>query len=83
VLRSTCGTFLANAPGIFGGASAYRDARQLGHTVLVAEKHYLGVVHVAPEAKALEDAVRVSAKLCEALGLSTAAAAERREASAR
>ncbi len=33
VLRRTCGTFLTNAPGIFGEASAYRSARQLGHSV--------------------------------------------------
>lgn len=59
VLRRTCGTFLTNAPGIFGAASAYRSARQLGHSVAVAvaEKHYLGVVKVPPEAMTLEDAM--------------------------
>jgi hypothetical protein len=30
ILRRTCGTFLTNAPGIFGAASAYRSAKQLG-----------------------------------------------------
>jgi integrase len=30
-LRRTCGTYLTNAPGIFGAASAYRSAKQLGH----------------------------------------------------
>lgn len=53
-LRRTCGTFLTNAPGIFGAASAYRSARQLGHSVAVAEKHYLGVVKVPTDAKTLE-----------------------------
>jgi len=56
-LRRTCGTFLANAGGIWGGASAYRTARQLGHSVQVSEKHYLGVVRVDPAAKTLEDAM--------------------------
>jgi hypothetical protein len=60
VLRSTCGTFLANAAGIFGGASAYREARQLGHSVIVAEKHYLGVVSVPREAKDLETAMGIA-----------------------
>lgn len=71
-LRVTCGTFLANAPGIFGAASAYREARQLGHSVTVAEKHYLGVVHVDPEARTLEAAMGIDAPLRTAFGLETA-----------
>lgn len=58
-LRVTCGTYLTNAPGIFGAASAYRSARQLGHSVTIAEKHYLGVVHVDPNAKTLEAAMKI------------------------
>jgi integrase len=58
-LRRTCGTFLTNAPGIFGAASAYRSARQLGHSVQVAERHYLGVVHVDPNARTLESAMGI------------------------
>jgi len=68
-LRVTCGTFLANAPGIFGAASAYREARQLGHSVTVAEKHYLGVVHVSPEAKTLESAMTIEKPLRNALAV--------------
>jgi ribosomal protein L27 len=41
-LCRTCGTYLTNAPGILGAASAYRSAKQLGHSVQVAERHYLG-----------------------------------------
>lgn len=63
VLRSTCGTYLTNAPGIFGAASAYRSARQLGHSVAVAEKHYLGVIRVPAAAKTLEDAMTIGAQL--------------------
>lgn len=59
VLRATTATFLTNAPGIFGAASAYRSARQLGHSVTVAERHYLGVVRVDPEAKTLEAAMGI------------------------
>lgn len=58
--RRTCGTFLTNAPGIFGAASAYRSARQLGHSVTVAERNYLGVVRgIAPEARTLEAAMQI------------------------
>jgi hypothetical protein len=56
--RHTTGTYLTNAPGIFGAASAYRSAKQLGHSVAVAEKHYLGLVRgISPAARTLEDAM--------------------------
>jgi integrase len=59
-LRQTTGTFLTNAPGIFGGASAFMSARQLGHSVTIAEKHYLGVVRGIPrEARTLEQAMQI------------------------
>lgn len=59
-LRRTCGTYLTNAPGIFGAASAYRSARQLGHSVQVAERHYLGLVRGIPrEAHTLEAAMQI------------------------
>lgn len=63
VLRSTCGTYLTNAPGIFGAASAYRSARQLGHSVAVAERHYLGTIRILPSSKTLEDAMGAGAPL--------------------
>jgi integrase len=60
-LRRTCGTYLTNAPGIFGAASAYRSARQLGHSVQVAERHYLGLARGIPrEARDLETAMQVA-----------------------
>lgn len=63
-LRSTCGTYLTNAPGIFGAAAAYRSAKQLGHSVMVAERHYLGVFRGIPrEARTLEAAMQVEAEL--------------------
>jgi integrase len=59
-LRRTCGCFLTNAPGIFGGASAYRSAAWLGHSMQVAEKHYIGVVRGIPrEARTLEAAMGI------------------------
>jgi integrase len=59
-LRRTCGTYLTNAPGVFGAASAYRSARQLGHSVQVAEKHYLGLVRGIPrDAHTLEAAMQL------------------------
>lgn len=61
--RRTCGTYLTNAPGIFGAASAYRSAKQLGHSVQVAERHYVGVVGVAPTARTLEAAMQIEPEM--------------------
>jgi integrase len=59
-LRRTCSTYLCNAPGIFGGAGAYRSAKQLGHSVVIAEKHYSGLLRGIPlEAKSLEAAMQI------------------------
>lgn len=67
-LRRTCGTFLTNAPGIFGAASAYRSARQLGHSVAVAERHYLGLERGIPrEARTLEQAMQIEAEVQQIL----------------
>ncbi|MFW9998231.1 MAG: tyrosine-type recombinase/integrase [Candidatus Odinarchaeota archaeon] len=58
-LRQTTGTFLTNAPGIYGAASVFMSARQLGYSVTVAERHYLGVVRGIPrEARTLEAAMQ-------------------------
>ena len=63
-LRRTAGTFLTNSPGIFGAASAYRSAKQLGHSVAVAEKHYVDVARgISREARDLESAMQISAEL--------------------
>jgi len=59
-LRSTCATYLTNAPGVFGAATVYLSAKQLGHSVAVAERHYLGVHRGIPrDARTLEDAMRL------------------------
>lgn len=64
MLRRTCGTFLTNAPGIFESASAYRSAKQLGHGVAVAERHYLGLVRGIPrDARTLEAAMQIESEL--------------------
>jgi integrase len=63
-LRRTCGTYLTNAPGIFGAASAYRSAKQLGHSVQVAEKHYVDVARGIPrDARTLEAAMQIEEQL--------------------
>ena len=60
-LRSTCATYLTNAPAIFGAATAYMSARQLGHPVAVAERHYLGVHGgIATSANTLEAAMQIT-----------------------
>ena len=64
VLRSTCGSYLTNAPGIFGAASAYRSAKQLGLSVQVAERHYVGVIRGIPrDARTLEAAMQIEADI--------------------
>jgi integrase len=60
MLRSTCSTYLTNAQGIFGSATVFMSAKQLGHSVAVAERHYLGVHRGIPrEARTLEAAMQV------------------------
>lgn len=68
MLRSTCATFLTNSPGIFGASVAlYKSARQLGHSVAVAERHYLGNIRgIAREVTTLEAAMRIESVLREA-----------------
>ena len=63
-LRRTCGTFLTNAPSIYGAASAYRSAKQLGHSVEVAERHYVGVARgIQRDARTLEAAMQIEPEL--------------------
>jgi integrase len=81
MLRRTCGTFLTNAPGIFGSASAFRSAAQLGHSVRVAERHYLGVARGIPrDARTVEAAMQVEqqvAAVAAAVGHASATAQRR------
>lgn len=64
LLRSTCDTFLTNAPGIYGAASAYQSSKRTGHSVAVAEKSYLGIVRgIARDARTLEAAMQVEVEV--------------------
>jgi hypothetical protein len=66
LLRSTCATYLTNASGIFGSATAFLSARQLGHSIAVAEKHYLGVHRGIPkDASTLEVAMQIEGSMGE------------------
>jgi len=68
ILRVTCSTYLCNAGGIFRGASAYRSAKQLGHSVQVAEKHYAGLMRgISPDARTLEAAMQIEKQLTDLL----------------
>ena len=59
-MRSTCATYLTNAQGIFGSATVFMSARQLGHSVMVAERHYLNVHRgIARDARTLEAAMQI------------------------
>jgi integrase len=60
MLRSTCSTYLTNAQGIFGSATVFLSAKQLGHSVMVAERHYLNVHRGIPrDARTLEAAMQI------------------------
>ena len=59
-MRSTCATYLASAPSIFGAASVFRSAAQMGHSVQIAQKHYLRAVRgIATDARSLEEAMKI------------------------
>jgi integrase len=59
-LRRTCGTILTCAPGIFGAAAPFLSAKQLGHSVTIAERHYAGVLRGIPrDARSVEAALQV------------------------
>ena len=60
-LRSTCGSYVANAP--FGGA--YVAAARLGHGVQVSEKHYLRAVRIPTEARSIEQAMQAEPLFAE------------------
>jgi integrase len=58
-LRRTCSTYLVNS-SIFGSASAYLAARQLGHGVEVMERNYSGLVHgIDPALRDLESVLGI------------------------
>jgi integrase len=79
-LRSTCATFLTNAPGIFGAATVFMSARQLGHSVTVAERHYLGVHRGIPhDARTLEAAMQIEDLARDAIAAASGNAIERNE----
>jgi integrase len=73
MLRRSCGTILTNAPAIFGAASAWASARRLGHSVVIAERAYAGVLRDLPaDARTLEAAAGVE-DLAEAIVAAEAA----------
>ncbi|MBX3465510.1 MAG: hypothetical protein KF878_01260 [Planctomycetes bacterium] len=61
-LRATCGTFLTNAPGIYAAAAAFHSAKRLGHSIVIAERHYVGLLKgISKSAKTLEAAMGITA----------------------
>lgn len=69
-LRRTCGSYLTNSPGIYGSSSAYQSARRLGHSVTVAERHYLGTIKGIPHsATTLEQAMDIEPEAQEVIEL--------------
>lgn len=63
-LRQTTASFLTNAPSIFGSASAYRSAAQLGHAVEVAQRRYVGLVRgISRDARTVEAAMQIEPTL--------------------
>lgn len=75
-LRRSAGTVLTNATAIFGAASAWAAAKRLGHSVVIAEQSYAGLLHDLPaEAKTLEAAAGIEAE-CAAIVASVAGVAD-------
>lgn len=65
ILRSTASTFLTNSH-IFGAATHYLSAKQLGHSVTVAERRYAGVIRgISRDARTLEAAMQIEKELGE------------------
>lgn len=61
-LRRSAGTILTNAPAIYGAASAWAAAKRLGHSVVIAEDAYAGVLSDLPgDAKTIEQAAGIEA----------------------
>jgi len=64
MMRRCCGTYLSNAPSIYGSAAATKSARQLGHGIVVASTNYVGALRYVPkEAKTLEAAMQIEAQV--------------------
>jgi len=79
--RRTCGCYLTNAPGIFGSASAYRSAQQLGHSVQIAERYYVNVVRGIPKsARTVEAAMQITKQLERVIEAVTSTAPRERRA---
>ncbi|MCW8141399.1 MAG: hypothetical protein KIT58_21055, partial [Planctomycetota bacterium] len=63
-LRATCGTFLTNAPGIYAAAAAFHSAKRLGHSIVIAERHYVGLLKgISKSARTLEAAMGITAEI--------------------
>ncbi len=61
-LRRTCGSVIACA-GVLGPGSVFLAAKRAGHSVAVAEKHYLGALTDLPrDAKNIEQALGIEAE---------------------
>ena len=82
-LRRTAGVFMTNSPGLFGAAAAFRSAKQLGHSVQVAERHYVDVMRGIPhDARTVEAAMQIENQLVRiiaAVGEQPTTARKRRE----
>lgn len=67
VLRRTTGSTLTCATSIYGGSSAYQSARRLGHSVVIAERLYVGTMRDLPrDARTIEAALAIE-ELAEAI----------------
>lgn len=63
-LRSTCATYLVAAPSIYGSASAFLAAKQLGHSVEVSQRRYAGQLRGIPRtARTLDEAMQIESEL--------------------
>lgn len=70
-LRATCGTYLTNS-SVYASASPFHSARRLGHSVMIAERHYVGTLKGLPKkAKTLEAVLEIRKEIDEVVGRAT------------
>jgi integrase len=57
-LRQSCASYLVCAPSIWGSAAPFLTAKQLGHSLTISERHYMGIVRGVPvSARTVESAM--------------------------
>jgi integrase len=69
-LRRTTATYLTSASGVYGGATVFHSAEQLGHSIETARGYYLHRVHgIDPQATTIEAALEITDELAHVVDM--------------